>query len=218
MADIAIIGIARGQEPRPLLLGCISTAIASIPVGLPTFVQAMLSYGARRLAESKAVVKTLTDVETLGGTTVINSDKTGTLTMNAMTATSMLTGGDWYTIEGGGYQKTGAILGVGLATSRTSDAWPYGLTCLCTDATVADDEWVIGDPTEAALVVLAAQDRRRRRADPAAPSRDGPKCPSTSEYKFMATLHDRADWLTAGVLHELHFVSGQGRPRRKAQR
>ena len=113
VAVIAIVGIARGQDVETLLLLCISTAIASIPVGLPTFVQAMLSSGAQRLAESKAVVKTLTDVETLGGTTVINSDKTGTLTMNAMTATSMLTGGDWYKIEGGGYQKTGAILGAG---------------------------------------------------------------------------------------------------------
>ena len=86
VAVIAGFGIARGQETSTLVLLCISTAIASIPTGLPTFVQAMLSSGARRLAESKAVVKSLTDVETLGGTTVINSDKTGTLTMNAMTA------------------------------------------------------------------------------------------------------------------------------------
>jgi magnesium-transporting ATPase (P-type) len=112
VAVIAIFGIARGQELSTLVLLCISTAIASIPTGLPTFVQAMLSSGARRLAESKAVVKSLTDVETLGGTTVINSDKTGTLTMNAMTATTMLAGGEWFRIEGPGYQKTGAILGV----------------------------------------------------------------------------------------------------------
>jgi Ca2+-transporting ATPase len=125
VAVIAIFGIARGQELSTLLLLCISTAIASIPTGLPTFVQAMLSSGARRLAESKAVVKSLTDVETLGGTTVINSDKTGTLTMNAMTATTMLAGGDWFRIEGPGYQKTGAILGVAGARRRTSAAWPW---------------------------------------------------------------------------------------------
>jgi len=88
VAVIAIFGIVRGQDTTTLVLLCISTAIASIPTGLPTFVQAMLSSGARRLAESKAVVKSLSDVETLGGTTVINSDKTGTLTMNAMTATT----------------------------------------------------------------------------------------------------------------------------------
>ncbi len=111
VAIIAIIGIARGQDAETLVLLCISTAISAIPVGLPTFVQTMLSSGAQHLAESKAVVKALTDVETLGGTTVINSDKTGTLTMNAMTATAMLSDGQWFRIEGGGYTKSGAILG-----------------------------------------------------------------------------------------------------------
>jgi P-type Ca2+ transporter type 2C len=100
---IAVVGIARGQERETLVLLCISTAISAIPTGLPTFVQLMLSSGAQRLAESKAVVKSLNDVETLGGTTVINSDKTGTLTMNAMTSVTMMTGGSWYKIEGSGY-------------------------------------------------------------------------------------------------------------------
>ena len=108
---IAVFGIARGQSLDTLLLLCVSTGIASIPTGLPTFVQAMLSSGAQRLAESRAVVKTLTDVETLGGTTAINSDKTGTLTLNAMTVTTMFGGGTWYQIDGGGYSKTGSILG-----------------------------------------------------------------------------------------------------------
>ena len=116
VAIIAIVGIARGQDTETLILLCISTAISAIPVGLPTFVQTMLSSGAQHLAESKAVVKSLTDVETLGGTTVINSDKTGTLTMNAMTATTMLADGQWFRIEGGGYTKTGAILGVARRT------------------------------------------------------------------------------------------------------
>ena len=174
MAIIAIFGIVRGQDTETLVLLCISTAISAIPTGLPTFVQTMLSSGARRLAESKAVVKSLTDVETLGGTTVINSDKTGTLTMNAMTATTMLAGGDWFKIEGGGYRKTGAILGVGRRTSRrTSTAWRSGLV-LCTDATVGDDGSVIGDPTEAAFVVLAAKmgvDAEETRAGAAPPGR-----------------------------------------------
>ena len=138
------------------MLLCVSTAISAIPTGLPTFVQLMLSSGAQRLAESKAVVKSLTDVETLGGTTVINSDKTGTLTMNAMTATTMLTGGDWYKIEGGGYKKSGAILGTAGAPTPDFTRLALGLV-LCSDATVADDESIIGDPTEAALVVLAAK-------------------------------------------------------------
>src|SRR5690348_13238187 len=156
VAIIAVFGLVRGQDITTLVLLCISTAIASIPTGLPTFVQAMLSSGARRLAEAKAVVKSLSDVETLGGTTVINSDKTGTLTMNAMTATTMMAGGDWFKIEGPGYQKSGAILGTGGERPPDFHRLALGLV-LCTDATVSDDGSVIGDPTEAAFVVLAAK-------------------------------------------------------------
>ena len=210
VAVIAIFGIARGQDTETLVLLCVSTAISAIPTGLPTFVQLMLSSGAQRLAEAKAVVKSLTDVETLGGTTVINSDKTGTLTMNAMTATTMLTGGDWYKIEGGGYRKSGAILGT--AGVPTPDFTRVGLgLVLCSDATVADDESIIGDPTEAALVVLAAkisvEAEETRRTLPRRTT-----VPFDSEYKFMATFHDRPDWIAGGVLREPHFISVKGAP------
>ena len=98
----------------------------------------MLSSGAQRLTESKAVVKNLNDVETLGSTSAINSDKTGTLTLNAMTATRMFTDGRWYRIEGGGYEKRGAILHA--AGGKPADFADLGLgLCLCSDATVADD-------------------------------------------------------------------------------
>jgi len=207
---IAIFGLVRGQDLTTLVLLCISTAIASIPTGLPTFVQAMLSSGARRLAEAKAVVKSLSDVETLGGTTVINSDKTGTLTMNAMTATTMFAAGDWYKIEGPGYQKTGAILG--LAGEETPDWRRLSLgLILCTDATVADDGTVVGDPTEAAFVVLAAKmgaDAEHTRASLPRLA----EVPFDSEYKFMATFHDCPDWLAGGILHEPHFESVKGAP------
>ncbi len=211
VAIIAVVGISRGQAFETLALLCITTAISAIPTGLPTFVQAMLSSGARRLAEHKAVVKSLTDVETLGGTTVINSDKTGTLTMNAMTSTTMLTGGQWYDIEGGGYAKTGPILGVGGVTPPDFHRLGLGL-CLCTDATVSDHGTVIGDPTEAAFVVLAAKmgvDAERTRA--AYPRRA--LVPFDSEYKFMATFHDRpADQGVGPVIQEAHFVSVKGAP------
>ena len=210
VAVIAIFGIARGQSFDTVVLLCISTAIASIPVGLPTFVQAMLSSGAQRLAESKAVVKSLADVETLGGTTVINSDKTGTLTLNQMTATTMLAGGDWFQVQGGGYRKSGEILGVAGSELPDFRRLALGLT-LCSDATVADDESIIGDPTEAALVVLAAKmstdaeqtrNSLERRAE----------VPFDSEYKFMATFHDRPDWLAGGVLKKAHFMTVKGAP------
>src|SRR5512132_590190 len=210
VAVIAIFGIARGQELSTLVLLCVSTAIASIPTGLPTFVQAMLSSGARRLAEAKAVVKSLSDVETLGGTTVINSDKTGTLTMNAMTATQMLGGGDWFKIEGPGYTKTGAILGSAGEEAPDFRRLAMGLI-LCTDATVDDDGSVIGDPTEAAFVVLAAKmgaDAPETRE--ALPRRA--EVPFDSEYKFMATFHDRPDWLSGGIIQQPHFMSVKGAP------
>jgi Ca2+-transporting ATPase len=170
----------------------------------------MLSSGARRLAESKAVVKSLTDVETLGGTTAINSDKTGTLTMNAMTATTMLAGGDWYKIEGVGYQKIGAVLGLAGETPPDFRRLALGLA-LSTDATVADDGSVIGDPTEAAFVVLAA----KLGADAEETRRTLPRraeVPFDSEYKFMATFHDRPDWITGGVLKGAHFETMKGAP------
>jgi P-type Ca2+ transporter type 2C len=210
VAIIAIVGIARGQTADTLVLLCISTAISAIPTGLPTFVQTMLSSGARRLAESKAVVKSLTDVETLGGTTAINSDKTGTLTMNAMTATTMLAGGEWFKIEGAGYIKTGAVLGVAGDKTPGLNRLALGLA-LSTDATVADDESVIGDPTEAAFVVLAA----KLGADAEETRRNIPRraeVPFDSEYKFMATFHDRPDWMAGGILTASHFMTVKGAP------
>jgi Ca2+-transporting ATPase len=210
VAIIAIFGLVRGMDTTTLVLLCISTAIASIPTGLPTFVQAMLSSGARRLAEAKAVVKSLSDVETLGGTTVINSDKTGTLTMNAMTATQMLGGGEWFKIEGPGYQKTGAVLGVAGGKLPDFRNLAAGLV-LCTDATVADDGSVIGDPTEAAFVVLAAKmgvDAENTRET--LPRRA--EVPFDSAYKFMATFHDRPDWLSGPIVRQPHFMSVKGAP------
>ena len=112
-----------------------AVAVSAIPTGMPTFVQGMLSFGARRLAESKAIVRNLTDVETLGSTSAINTDKTGTLTLNQMTATKLLFAGDWYAIEGGGYGKQGAVTSAAGGPARTSARcrWPSTLAC---DATV----------------------------------------------------------------------------------
>ena len=131
-------------------------AIAAIPTGLPAFVSGLLSQGAKQLAESKAVVKNLTDVETLGATSAINTDKTGTLTMNQMMVSDLYAGGSWFTVEGEGYRKTGAIRAVAGAPVPDFTRLALGL-CLDSDATVDDAGNVVGDPTEAALVVLAAK-------------------------------------------------------------
>src|SRR4051794_683272 len=210
VAVIGIVGAVRGETLDTIVLLCVSTAIAAIPDGMPTFVQAMLSSGARRLAGAKAVVKSLSDVETLGATTVINSDKTGTLTMNAMTATKMLAQGDWFTIDGPGYAKTGQIRSVAGAREPDFHRLALGLT-LCSDATVDDEGSVIGDPTEAAFVVLAA----KMGADAEETRRSLPRraeVPFDSTYKFMATFHDRTGSLDGGILKATHFACVKGGP------
>jgi len=187
VAVIFVVGLIRGLDSSELVLLAVATAISAIPTGLPTFVQAMLASGARRLADAKAVVKNLTDVETLGATTAINSDKTGTLTLNQMTATRMFAGGAWFTIGGSGYDKSGAIRSVAGEDPPDFTPLAYGLT-LCSDATVSDDGTVVGDPTEAALVVLAA----KIGVDAETTRREIPRIaavPFDSEYKFMATFH-----------------------------
>ena len=181
-------GLARGLDFDSLLFLGTAMAISAIPTGLPTFVQGILSYGAKLLAEAKAIVKNLTDVETLGATSAINSDKTGTLTMNQMLARQVYFQGQWFHVEGSGYEKTGAILGVAGAEPPDFTRLAYGLA-LDSDATVADDGSIVGDPTEAALVVLAAKvgvdAEETRRTYPRVA-----EVPFDSEYKFMATYHD----------------------------
>ncbi len=187
VAIIVALGLWRGLAVSSVVLLGITTAIASIPSGLPTFLTAMLSFGAQRLAKAKAVVKNLNDVETLGSTSAINSDKTGTLTMDMMTATKMFAFGQWFTIEGSGYSKQGAILRVAGQEQPDFEALGYGLT-LCGDATVDDQGEVIGDPTEAALIVLAAKmgvDAPTSRAELPRLA----EVPFDSAYKFMATFH-----------------------------
>ncbi|WP_396667637.1 cation-translocating P-type ATPase [Microbacterium sp. R86528] len=187
VAVIIITGLMRGQEVASVVLLGISMAISAIPTGMPTFVQAMLSYGARQLAEHQAVVKNLTDVETLGATSAINSDKTGTLTMNEMTVESLYFRGQWFTVSGNGYEKSGQIRSATGDHTQDFSVLSSGLA-LCSDATVSDDGVVVGDPTEAALVVLAAKLGADAELSRAAYPRLA-EVPFDSAYKFMATFH-----------------------------
>jgi len=187
VAFIVVVGLLRGVPVSELLLLGTAMAISAIPTGLPAFVSGMLSYGAKQLAAAKAVVKNLTDVETLGATSAINTDKTGTLTMNQMMVSTIYANGSWFTVEGEGYRKTGQILSVAGTPVPDFTRLALGLV-LDSDATVADDGAVVGDPTEAALVVLSAKlgvdAEETRRAYPRIA-----EVPFDSEYKFMATFH-----------------------------
>ena len=187
VAFIVIVGVARGEKFSDVLLLGTAMAISAIPTGMPAFVSGLLSMGAKQLAESKAVVKNLTDVETLGATSAINTDKTGTLTLNEMMVSTLYTANAWFTIEGEGYRKSGTLRSVAGAPVPDFTRLALGLV-LDSDATVGDDGSVVGDPTEAALVVLAAKlgvdAEETRRAYP----RLG-EVPFDSDYKFMATFH-----------------------------
>jgi P-type Ca2+ transporter type 2C len=203
VAFIVVVGLIRDLPIEDVLLLGTAMAISAIPTGLPTFVQAMLSYGAKQLAEAKAVVKNLTDVETLGATSAINTDKTGTLTMNQMMVSTIYAGGSWFTVDGEGYRKSGAIRSVAGQPVPDFTRLAYGLV-LDSDATVSDDGAVVGDPTEAALVVLAAKlgvdaDETRRAYPRLA------EVPFDSEYKFMATFH-RVE--VDGAEHLIELVKG----------
>ena len=203
VAFIVVVGLIRGMPISQLLLLGTAMAISAIPTGLPAFVSGMLSYGAKQLAEAKAVVKNLTDVETLGATSAINTDKTGTLTMNQMMVSTIYANGSWFTVEGAGYRKSGAILSVAGTPVPDFTRLALGLV-LCSDATVADDGSVVGDPTEAALVVLSAKlgvdAEETRRAYPRIA-----EVPFDSEYKFMATFHR---FPVEGTDHVIELVKG----------
>ena len=203
VAIIVVVGLFRGVPGTDLLLLGTAMAISAIPTGMPAFVSGLLSLGARQLAEARAVVKNLTDVETLGATSAINTDKTGTLTLNQMMVSTLYAGGSWFTVEGEGYRKTGAILSVAGMPVPDFTRLALGLA-LDSDAVVNDDGTVIGDPTEAALVVLAAKlgvdAVETRRAYPRLS-----EVPFDSDYKFMATFHRV---VLDGTEHVIELVKG----------
>jgi Ca2+-transporting ATPase len=175
------------------LMVAVALAVAAIPEGLPAVITIALAIGVRRMASRHAVVRHLPAVETLGATTVICSDKTGTLTRNEMTVQVAWADGHEYRFSGVGYDPAGEIEHDGVRLTEI----PQGLgkllsmAILCNDAAVREDAGVwapTGDPTEAALVVaglkggLSAEELRGRY-----PRLD--VIPFESETKFMATLH-----------------------------
>src|SRR5215203_5226294 len=190
LALVVIFGLIRGDDFDDLFVIGIALAIAAIPTGLPAVVTTMLSLGTQALAAKGAIVKRLRSVETLGSTSAICSDKTGTLTLNQMTARELVVAGRRYSVEGGGYSTTGKILRTAGETDTAIEPFLVPMA-LANDASVRDGE-IVGDPTEAALVVLAAKggidvDETRRTYPRVA------EVPFDSDYKFMATFHEMTD-------------------------
>jgi Ca2+-transporting ATPase len=209
-----VLGLRQGQEFDTIFLAGIALAISAIPTGMPAVITTLYSMGTRTLAEENAIVKRLPSVETLGSVSAICSDKTGTLTLNKMTAVEFtVPGQNRFRVTGEGYGKTGDLQRAALAAGQP---WQKATTAyttegkllsaggtkvdmeevmlpmaLCADARL-DGEALIGDPTEGALIVLAEKggisvDQAREMFPRVA------EVPFDSDYKFMATFHNMAN-------------------------
>jgi P-type Ca2+ transporter type 2C len=185
---VVVLGLLRGQPWTELMLTAVSLAVATMPEGLPAVVAFTLAMGAHRLARRGVIVKQLSAVETLGSTTQIATDKTGTLTLNEMTVRSLVLDGSAYRVTGEGYSTEGRIIGPDDAPPRPSPD-VYLAMALCSNATVRDGH-TMGDPTEGALVVLAGKGG----VDVEGARQEHPRVaevPFDSDYKFHATFHER---------------------------
>ncbi|MET8687717.1 HAD-IC family P-type ATPase [Streptomyces sp. NPDC004732] len=184
-----VLGRERGDAWDALFISAVSLAIAAVPEALPTVTQTILSLGGLELARRHAIVKDLPSVETLGFTSAINSDKTGTLTLNQMTVVEVVDPYDHYTVSGTGYGLEGGIQHAAGTTAGIEGAiLPY---LVASDASLVEGK-VVGDPTEGALLVLGHKagldvDATRARLPRLA------TLPFDPAYKLMATFHEARD-------------------------
>lgn len=191
VAAVFVIGLFRDNSVSELLNLAVALAVATIPEGLPAVTAVTLAVGVSKMAKKNAIVKRLASVETLGCTSIICSDKTGTLTLNEMTARRLVVQNREHDVTGEGYSPDGAIEKLPGDVPFTMDNALMGMA-LCNDAVIRNDngEWgLVGDPTEGALVVLAAKggldvaDLRARYPREA-------EVPFDSATKLMATFHE----------------------------
>lgn len=195
------IGLLRGQDAVETFTAAIALAVGAIPEGLPAAVTITLAIGVARMARRRAVIRRLPAVETLGSTTVICSDKTGTLTENQMTVRDLWTPAGRYAVTGSGYDPAGALHRAdGTPASPGDDQalrWCLLAGAACNDAAVTErhGRWEsTGDPTEAAMLVAAAKAGLGAGRVAGLLPRLG-TVPFSSERQYMATLHRD---LTAG--------------------
>ena len=195
-----LLGVARGESAASMFKVAVALAVGAIPEGLPAAITIMLAVGVSRMAARRAIIRKLPAVEALGSTTVICSDKTGTLTRNEMTVLSLSDGRRLVTVTGTGYDPSGRFESGGRTVDPASDAWLARLlasAAMCGDAELrqrAEGPGIEGDPTEGALVVAAAKagPAFRRAVLLAAEPRIG-EIPFESERQWMATLHRQPD-------------------------
>ena len=198
VALLSLMQWLRGESLVHILLDAIALAVAAMPEGLPVVVTVTLALGMHKMARQHAIVKRLASVETLGCTTVICSDKTGTLTLNQMTAKNLHFEGRVFEVTGEGYDTQGAILEAGQPITAVADFGAL-LTPLvaCNDSRIEGGK-VLGDPMEGALLVLATKGGVVRDQVERALPRVA-EVPFDSAHKFMATFHRDAQLVTVFV-------------------
>lgn len=194
-ALVLAVGVWRKHDLLEMFMTSISLAVAAVPEGLPAIVTIVLSLGMGKMAEKNAIVKKLLAVETLGTTTVICSDKTGTLTQNEMTVVKVYTDNKIYDVSGTGYNPEGELK---FEDTKVNVEDTKGLKLLSNVAALTNDailnqedgEWgIIGDPTEGALLTLAEKagykidetNKKYKRID---------EIPFDSDRKMMTTFHE----------------------------
>jgi Ca2+-transporting ATPase len=202
VAIIVAIGLFRGQPFIEMLIFGIALAVAVVPEALPAVVTISLAIGVQRMVKRNALMRRLPAVETLGSTSIICSDKTGTLTKDEMTVRKIYTAGQTWDVSGVGYEPVGRF-SRNEATEQPNEALKQTLqaVALASDARVvhnqAEQRWHIkGDPTEGALVV-AAEKAGLEKHDLDAQFPRVNEIPFTSETKRMTTLHSSNDTIFA---------------------
>lgn len=193
-----VVGLWRGQSPFAMFMTAVALVVSAIPEGLPAAITITLAIGVSCMAQRRAIIRKLPAVETLGSTTVICSDKTGTLTENQMTVQELYAGEQSYTVSGTGYAPSGQILRAGQPVALTSA--PVLRECLlagllCNDSAVVekDSRWIVeGDPTEGALLTVAHKVGLVQQAvEQQLPRLD--TLPFESQHQYMATLHTEGE-------------------------
>jgi Ca2+-transporting ATPase len=198
------LGIARATDVLELFMGAVSLAVAAIPEGLPAVVTVALALGVQRMARRNALVRRLPSVETLGCADVVCTDKTGTLTVGEMTVRKVVTSDRIFSVTGEGYATDGAVFEDGTDEPVRDDPVLHALVRVaagCNDAELGERDGrpaVVGDPTEGALLVLAAKCGVTRHRLEVEQSRIA-TLPFDPERKRMAVLRRDGDAVRACV-------------------
>jgi len=220
---LAVMGIFRGHEPLEMLIWGVSLAVAAVPEALPAVVTISLAIGVNRMVKKHALIRKLPAVETLGCTTIICSDKTGTMTQDEMTLKKIYINGRVIDITGVGYEPEGSFYHDKKRIDHTKDAELFKFfqsTNLCTDTKLYKDEdiWKIkGDPTEGAFIVAA----RKAGLETDRICSVNPRIteiPFTSETKRMVTIYKEPEGIVAYsngaaeiILNSCDFIYRDGR-------